>query len=416
MLYAHLFLAAVRCPISKKCFSGLYRIGTFGRWNKGFQYDRVMGIQTPLLLLVMATELANWQTKAINAEHVCNTSCKFVLEDQRVEGRKFSSLDYEKVQKVFLSFNTKNETYITDHYLQNVVWVHSHSSPFLDERFEIFSLTTLSPSVSFMTLQARLEPKGCFDNLTAYCRNFSVASAVLRYVTRERGAACFGHRFIFHDYTMFSTVIQDNLGVRHYIRCCELRNDDLECDLTPQSSWDTHLKGFYTSLYLVILSTWPLLFFLLPETADGIESQVPLIALSGPNPMSLSNVFVRCFSNQPEHDLVDKFKRFLSRMIVFWGLFPSIIYLYITVSVNSTCTKLEGCSIEAKGAILVGTLYFCVALIVAFTPTFEIPFNHTFCGVVIDRNFSVSLQNGWKSLKLNTTILKDRLLRSLKEK
>ena len=258
-------------------------------------------------------------SKALADPEQCNTARTIRLQNPQKAKEEFAKIDKEQVWVIFLQLidadnasNSGNDRFRKEG-LQNVVWAYKHSTPFLDfnENFEVLSFTMLSDSVAVLKIPIYWEPDACFANLT-------VAGLLLQNVTENRGAVCFG--------TRIGGGVPDEKD--NVPSCCEWREETgLECE-KPSSDWKLIDMDHLSMLFvIVIVLSFALLLCSLPSPPEPQDDGVELTSLLDPSPVSLTNAFVRCFSNQPESCLLKTLVRIYSRLVLFLVILLLPMYL-----------------------------------------------------------------------------------------
>ena len=191
-----------------------------------------------------------------------------------------------------------------------LAWANSSTSPFLsfNSDFEIYSFSMLSNSVTMINIQAKSEgrdpSKDCLKDLSPECRSRAISKVLLGKVTDVKGFVCFGPGF---REPMFWS-------------CCEYSGGDVKCGIEPRRGWRwMDIRYLAAVVGIAGYFLFPLLLCLLPSWPD-IQNGIELTAPQTPSPLSFTNVFVKCFSNKPEHCFRDALVACCCRVTVLLGL------------------------------------------------------------------------------------------------
>ena len=264
------------------------------------------------LICALLTVL-NHQARSEANQSCDKRSCEFHLNDPEVARQQFTKIDHSKLWLVYFNLTTEKSEASGSGETEILTWANSSTSPFLsfDSGFEMYSFSMLTQSVIMINMQAKSEgsdpSRDCLKDLLPYCRNRTISKVLLNIVTDAKGVVCFGES--------------------PSRRCCESSGGDVKCGIEPRSGW-RWIDIDYLSAIVGIAGYFffPLLLCLLPSLPDS-QNGIELTAPQAPSPLSFSNVFVKCFSNKPEHCFRDAFAAFCCRIAVLLGLLPSVFYL-----------------------------------------------------------------------------------------
>ena len=289
-------------------------------WSKFIKPSSLIAIsankmnQVVVFTIICALLTVNHRTSA-EADQSCDKwVCDFYLNDPDVAQQQFTKIDHNKVWLVYFNLTTEKAEASGSGETEILTWANSSTSPFLSftSGFEIYSFSMLTQSVTMINIRAKSEgpdpSRDCLKDLSPYCRNRTISKVLLNRVTDAKGVVCFGD------------------SPSH--RCCEYSGGDVKCDIEPRSGW-RWMNIDYLSAVVGIAGyfLFPLLLWLLPSLPD-IQNGIELTAPQAPSPLSFTNVFVKCFSNKPEHCFRDALVACCCRVAVLLGLLPSIFYLY----------------------------------------------------------------------------------------